>query len=95
MDYVKKFNQKCNTLVDIAIAYQKFALVKNVIPLYKSMPSPVMKFEKDTKASEEKGQTVGIIHTMTYSNSDKENIIRKINKAIDDGVFPDVTKHIK
>lgn len=95
IDCVKKFNQKCNTLIDISIAYHKYALANNVIPLYKSEPSPVMKLEKDIKVSEKTGETVGVIHTMTYLNSDKEKAIIKINKAIDDGVFPNETKHIK
>jgi len=34
-------------------------------------------------------------HEMKYSWKEKESAIEKINKAIDDGVFPDVTKHIK
>lgn len=32
---------------------------------------------------------------MHYSNLDKKKAIDKINKAIDDGVFPNITKHIQ
>lgn len=90
----RKYNQKCNTLIDLSIAHHLFPLAQRVIPLIKTIPDPLT-FEKDVEKSKKEGRWVNVMKKVTYSNIDKENTIKKINKAIDDGVFPSVTEHIK
>lgn len=76
---VSAFNSKCEKLIDMAIANHNYYLAEKVLPVYKSIPDRL-----------EKGK-----HIIHYSNIDKEKAVEKINKAIDDGVFPNVTEHYK
>lgn len=78
IESTRRFNLKCDALIDIAIAYHKYSIVENVIPLYKSVPDQINFFS-----------------VMVYSSQNKEDAIKKVNKAIDDGAFPNVTEHIK
>lgn len=79
---VSSFNSKCNKLIDLSIARHFYGLAERVIPLYKSIPDEINPYSWDEKS-------------MKYSDVDKEKAIVKINKAIDDGVFPNVTEHIE
>ena len=92
---VRRFNQACNTLVDLSIAQHNYSLAEKVLPLFKSIPFPIEDFETDVEASKKAGKTIYKRHEMKYSWKEKESAIEKINKAIDDGVFSDVTNHIK
>ena len=79
---VSKVNGLCDKLIDLAITNHNMELAERVIPQYKNVPDPVI-------------GNYGNMHTMQYSYLAKENAIKKINKAIDDGVFPNITEHIK
>ena len=78
---VSYFNSKCNKLIDLSIARHFYGLAERVIPLYKSIPDEIDPYSWDKLV-------------MKYSDVDKERAIEKINKAIDDGVFPNITQHI-
>lgn len=83
-DYIKyasSFNQKCSALIDLAISNNNSLLIRKVIPLFKDVPEELKSHDKR--------------HPLEYSNSSKKNAILKINKAIKDGVFPNVTQEIK
>lgn len=82
-NYTKRFNQKCNTLIDLSIINKKYSLAERIVLLYKSVPTLV-------NANNLKEDNI-----IKYSDEDKKRAIDKINKAIDDGVFPNVTKHIQ
>lgn len=92
---VSRFNQACNILLDLSIAQHIFSLAEKVLPLFKSVPFPIEDFETDIEATKKSGETIYKRHEMKYSWKEKESAIEKINKAIDDGVFPNVTEHIK
>ena len=90
-----KLNQKCDNLVDLAIAYHSWSLVELVLPFYKMIPDVI----KEGRDSEEEKRTkhwpIYKKQVMTYSNIDKDRAIKKINEAIDNRVFPAMTEHIK
>lgn len=81
IEYASSFNQKCDALIDLAISNNNYLLIKKVIPLFKTVPEQLKSHYKR--------------HLLGYSNSSKKNAILKINKAIRDGVFPNVTQEIK
>jgi hypothetical protein len=81
IEYASSFNQKCDVLIDLAISNNNYLLIKKVIPLFKTVPEQLKSHYKR--------------HLLEYSNSSKKNAILKINKAIRDGVFPNVTQEIK
>lgn len=81
IEYASSFNQKCDALIDLAISNNNYLLIKKVIPLFKTVPEQLKSHYKR--------------HLLDYSNSSKKNAILKINKAIRDGVFPNVTQEIK
>lgn len=98
--YATRLNQKCNNLIDFSIAYRKFSLAEKILPFYKGVPDLINNTVDVEKTSQhrEKNHVVEFFcvkQIMKYSYSDKENAIKKINKAIDDGVFPDVINHLK
>lgn len=75
---VSSFNLKCDNLIDLAITNKNLLLAKRIIPLFKAVPN-ILEWGNEP------------VH---YSLETKEIAIHKINKAIDDGVFPGVTEHI-
>ena len=79
---ISKYNKMCDNLIDLAITNHNYNLIERVIPQYKSVPDPII-------------GNYGNMHVMKYTNLDKENAIEKVNKAIDNGTFPNVTEHIK
>lgn len=79
---VSYFNSKCNKLIDLSIARHLYGLAERVIPLYKSIPDEIDPYSWDELV-------------MKYSDVDKEKAKEKVNNAIDSGVFPNVTEHIK
>lgn len=81
IEYASSFNQKCDALIDLAISNNNYLLIRKVIPLFKTVPEQLKTHDKE--------------HLLEYSNSSKKNAILKINKAIRDGVFPNVTQEIK
>ena len=76
------FNSRCNKLIDLSIAKHFYGLAERVIPLYKSIPDEINRYSSDEVV-------------MKYSDVDKDKAIEKVNNAIDSGVFPNVTEHIK
>ncbi len=97
--YATRLNQKCNNLIDLSISYRKISLAEKILPFYKGVPDLINNTVDDVKTTQywEKNHINFVFYVkqvMKYSYLDKENAIRKINKAIDDGVFPNVTKHI-
>lgn len=75
------YNTKCDKLIDLAITNHNLDLINRVIQLYKPIPDQL---------------TTGIKEQiMHYSHNDKENAVDKVNKAIDNGAFPNITEHIK
>ncbi len=74
-----KYNKICDKVIDLAITNQSIQIIKAILPLYKSIPSEV-------------SSDAAVVH---HSYKDKDNAIKKINKAIDDGIFPNVREHIK
>ncbi len=96
--YATSFNQKCDALIDLAISNHNFIIIEKVLPLFKAVPNP---FKEDSKeVTEDQGFRI-VLSTkhrrqkLTYSNTMKESAILKINKAIRDGMFPNVTQEIK
>ena len=75
------YNTKCDKLIDLAITNHNFDLINRVIQLYKPIPDQLTIGTKE--------------QIMHYSHNDKDNAVDKINKAIDNGEFPNVTDHIK
>lgn len=98
--FASRLNQNCNSLIDLAIANHNWELAEKTLPFYKMVPDPIKEKQDDEEAEKKWKKEVGGTkwiykeHTMTYSNIDKLRAIEKLNKAIDDGVFPNVTKHI-
>ncbi len=94
--YAIKFNQKCDVLVDLAIAHRCYYLIECIIPLYKPITEPL-------KESEEIGmvEQYGIVstkyktHRLHYNYKMREEAVEKVNKAIKGGAFPNVTKEIE
>lgn len=87
-DYIKyatAFNQKCETLIDLAISNRCYSLVEKVIPLFKSVP--------DIPSTAYKNGEI-IRHKLTYNDNTKKQAILKVNKAIRESVFPGVNKEI-
>lgn len=68
-----EFNQKCDLLIDLAIANRKYDLTERVIPLFKSIP-----IDKNSR--------------IFYSDSIRDNAIKKVNEAVKKGIFPNVSK---
>ncbi len=106
--YATRTNKKCDNLVDLAIANHNYSLVESILPFYKSIPDALKESKRDKQAEREnyekwkkKGINLTVIdpiyieNVMSYSDADKKMAIAKINKAIDDGVFPNVTEHLK
>lgn len=79
---VSSFNSKCNKLIDLSIARHFYGLVERIIPLYKTIPDEIDPYSWGGKS-------------MKYTDVDKEKAMEKVNNAIDSGVFPNVTEHIK
>lgn len=105
--YATRVNQKCDNMIDLAISNHNYYLVEKILPLYKKIPEAVI-IERDKDAEQKElnkkkkqGYHSIVItplykeHTMSYSDADRKRAVEKINKAIDDGVFPNVTEHIK
>ena len=86
--YVRRFNQKCNTLIDLAIANHNYNLVNKVFPLYKSVPNEL---DQGLSVSDGKREKQRI----SYSDEDKEKAKKKINVAVKNGIFPNITTEIK
>lgn len=85
INYVTAFNQKCETLIDLAISNRCFSLVEKVLPLIKSVPDIPSTVYKNGK---------NIRHKLTYNDNTKKQAILKVNKAIRESVFPGVNKEI-
>lgn len=93
--YAIRFNQKCNTLIDLAIAKRLYYIIENVTPLYKPITEPIK--------SEELGyqEQYGIVskkykkQKVLYNQKMKEQAIAKVNKAIKDGVFSNIIQEVK
>jgi len=79
---VSSFNSKCNKIIDLSIARHFYGLVERIIPLYKTIPDEIDPYSWGGKS-------------MKYTDVDKEKAMEKVNNAIDSGVFPNVTEHIK
>lgn len=92
-DYVVGFNQKCDYIIDLAIANHKYNIVEYVFPLYKPVPEP-LKLPKEIADVDSINKNY-VLYKISYSNSDRENARNKINKAIKEGAFPGITKEIK
>lgn len=105
--YATRINKKCDNLIDLAIANHNYSLVESILPFYKSIPEALKESKRDKQAERDnyekwkkKGIHLTVIdpiyieNTMYYSDADKKTAIGRINKAIDDGVFPNVTQHI-
>lgn len=77
------FNQKCDKLVDLGIAHHNYAIISRVLPLYKNVP--------DVLSDKYGDDGWGVIHKISFSDISKQNAKKKVNKAIKDGVFPNIT----
>lgn len=88
IEYTNRFNQKCDALIDLAIANHNISIAERIIPLFKLTTEPLRGLEKDTADKY-------VEHKIVYINNAKDNAIRKVNKAIKEGVFPKTTKEIK
>lgn len=78
---VSQFNNRCDKLIDLAITNRNIGLANRIVQLYKPIPNQIIEDDDE--------------HVMHYTNVDKERALEKVNKAIDDGVFPNVTEHLK
>lgn len=67
IESVKRFNQKCSSLIDLAIANNSYTLAQKVLPLFKEVP------EKKSDNGEEQ---------VVYNRSDKKMAEDKVNQAI-------------
>lgn len=93
--YATRFNQKCNTLIDLAIAHRIRSLAERVLPLYKDVPEPIKGREHDVdaealaKKANPNRSTPDIYKSqiITYSRSDKEAATAKVQKAIEKGIL--------
>lgn len=77
---VSNFNLKCDKIIDLAITNKNVLLAKQIIPIYKPVPGDVDELKS-------------IAHIQYFSEA-KEKAVNKVNKAIDEGIFPNVTEHI-
>ncbi len=94
-DYIKyatRFNQKCNTLIDLAISNHRYDLALKVLPLIKEIPEPIKKEERDIDAENDAKSAnpsrstprIYIEQTIQYSKSDIERANKKIQEAFRD-----------
>jgi hypothetical protein len=81
------FNQKCDKLVDLGIAHHNYAIISRVLPLYKNVP--------EVLSDKYGGDGWGVIHKISFSDISKQNAKKKVNKAIKDGVFPNITIEVR
>lgn len=97
INYATRHNQKCNTLIDLAIANHLYPLAERVLPLLKDVPEPIKgredDFDEETRLYKEnhgKRTFSGIYKTqvITYSRIDRERAKEKVQNAIEEGVFP-------
>lgn len=98
ISYATRFNQKCSSLIDLAISNHNYIIVEKVLPLFKSVPNP---FTEDSKeVVEDQGFRISVStkyrkQRLTYTNAMRDMAISKVNKAIKEGVFPNITEEIK
>lgn len=98
ISYATKFNQKCSSLIDLAISNHNFIIVEKVLPLFKSIPDP---FTKDSKeVVEDQGFRLSVStkyrkQKLTYTDAMRDMAISKVNKVIREGGFPGISEEIK
>ena len=78
IDGVNRFNARCNSVLDLAITMGNEKLANDVIKLYK-------KNYEIENISEFIGN--GLVKVIGYVETEKENAIAKLEKAIEDGAF--------
>lgn len=90
INFSRSFNQKCDILIDLAISNHNYRIIERIIPLYKLVPDEL----KDSEViNKEKG--VYVKHKVKYNNNNQEVAKKKVNKAIKEGVFLNITDEIK
>lgn len=72
---VTRYNQKCNTLIDLGISNHSMELIERVIPLYKEVPSLIVDTESET------------VKVIQYSNKDQIYAKAKVAKAKKEGLL--------
>ena len=98
ISYAIKFNQKCSSLIDLAISNHNFIIVEKVLPLFKAVPNPFT--EESKEVAEDQGFRI-VVSTkyrkqiLTYTNAARDKAVSKVNKVIREGGFPGVSEEIR